>query len=132
MIWKMQTMNNPFFKNFDHTSCHSSINFKLEDLDPSTFPENFLCTDKVLSLIASLDISKSTVCDEISAKMLKATAPHIAQSLADLFNKSLTTGKFPTNWKSAKIVPIPKAGDAENPANYRSISILPTLSKTPA
>ena len=58
--------------------------------------------------------------------MLKSTAPFITKSLTKLFNKSLRSGKFPSDWK---VAPIPKGGDLENPANYRPISILPILSK---
>ena len=54
---------------------------------------------------------------------------NIAKSLTKLFNKSLRSGKFPSDWKVARVVPIPKGGDLENPANYRPISILPILSK---
>ena len=37
--------------------------------------------------------------------------------------------KFPTNWKSSKIVPIHKKDDILNPANYRPIAIIPVVSK---
>ena len=82
----------------------------------------------MLSLITSLDTTKSTGADGVSAKMLKSTAPYIAKSLTNLFNTSLKSGKFPSDWKVARIVPIPKGGDPENPGNYRPISILPVLS----
>ena len=83
----------------------------------------------MLSLISSLDTSKSTEADGVSGKMLKSTAPFIAKSLTKLFNKSLRSGKFPSDWKAARVVPIPKGGDPESPVNYRPISILSILSK---
>ena len=42
---------------------------------------------------------------------------------------SLRSGKFPSDWKVARVIPIPKGGDPESPANYRPISILSILSK---
>ena len=129
---KANILNNQFFSNFNHTTTSNSdtstVNI-LDNLDPSNFPEEFLCTeDKMLSLISSLDTSKSTGADGVSAKMLKSTAPFIAKSLTKLFNKSLRSGKFPSDWKVARVVPIPKGGDIESPANYRPISILSILS----
>ena len=53
----------------------------------------------MLSLITSLDTSKSTGADGVSAKMLKSTAPFIAKSLTKLFNKSLEAGSFPLTGK---------------------------------
>ena len=39
------------------------------------------------------------------------------------------TGTFPTILKQARVIPIHKSGNTEDPGNYRPISILPTLSK---
>ncbi|ESN92913.1 hypothetical protein HELRODRAFT_69279, partial [Helobdella robusta] len=41
------------------------------------------------------------------------------------FNKSLMTGKIPSNWKDATIVPLFKKGDK----NYRPISLTSTACK---
>ena len=61
-------------------------------LDPSTYPEDLLCTeDDVLDLISDLDCNKSSGPDDISAKMLKGTATSIAPSLTRLFNLLLST-----------------------------------------
>ena len=57
-----------------------------------TFPEDFLCSDnQILDMLASLDITKSNDPDNISARMLKATATSLALSVAalTLFNLSL-------------------------------------------
>ena len=61
--------------------------------------------------------------------MLKATATCVSKSLSDLFNKSLITGTLPTDWKFARVVPIPKSGSSKDSANYRPISILTVISK---
>ena len=85
--------------------------------------------DEVGLLISSLNPKKCTGADNSSAALLKATALVIAESLINLFNKALMTGKCPFDWELARIVPIPKSGDPEHPSNYRSISILSILSK---
>ena len=61
--------------------------------------------------------------------MLKSTAASIAPSIVKLFNLSISTGTFPTDWKCARITPILKASVPSLPKNYRPISILPIISK---
>ena len=46
-----------------------------------------------------------------------------------LFNKSLTLGKVPRDWKIARVTPIPKSSDKTLPSNYRPVSLLSILSK---
>ena len=72
---------------------------------------------------------KSSGTDDVSARMLKATADITTPTLTRLFNMSIRTGSFPDCWKTARIVPIPKKGSNTNPGNYRPVSILPILSK---
>ena len=61
--------------------------------------------------------------------MLRSTAVLIAPSLTKLFNLSIASGRFPTDWKCARITPIFKSGDSALASNYRRISILPIVSK---
>ena len=52
--------------------------------------EDILCTvEEVYELLVSLDVSKATGPDGISARMLKRTAGCIAPSVCKLFNLSL-------------------------------------------
>ena len=53
----------------------------------------------------------------------------ICTPLANLFNRSLTEGKFPSCMKLAEIVPLHKGGPPNVPNNYRPISLLITVSK---
>ena len=81
-------------------------------------------------MLVNLDISKSSGTDGISARMLKSSALSIAPSLTKLFNLSLTTGVLPSEWKLARVVPIPKSDSPSTSATgYRPISILPIVSK---
>ena len=54
---------------------------------------------------------------------------NLNQVILFLFNKSLSTGCFPMQWKIAHIVPIFKKGVKNNVENYRPILILCFLSK---
>ena len=94
---------------------------------PPAPSSNLLCTE-VYDLLVSLDVSKSSGPDGISARMLKYTATSIAPSVTKLFNQSIVQSRIPVRWKRS-IVPIPKSSDTSVPTNYRLISLLPLLSK---
>ena len=80
----------------------------------------------MLDLLTTLDMTKSTGCDGISPKMLKCTASSVALLLSKLINLSISTGKFPKEWKLAQVVPIPKG---TNRSSLGDISILPMVTK---
>ena len=51
--------------------------------------------------------------------------------LLQAFNEVWVSGKFPTSWKQATIIPIPKPGkDKTDPSNYRPIALTSCLCKT--
>lgn len=77
----------------------------------------------------ALQKNKAIGCDRISARLLKDAAAVIAPSLTILFNRSLTTGSFPSSWKIGRVTALHKQGDRTNVNNYRPITILPTISK---
>ena len=58
-----------------------------------------------------LDVNKANGPNGISAFVPKETTRSISSPLAQLFNLSLASGKFPEMWKIASIVPIPKSVD---------------------
>ena len=61
--------------------------------------------------------------------MLKICASSICSSLCVFFNKSLSIGKLPCEWKLSNIIPIPKKGPADEVSNCRPISLLSLFSK---
>ena len=70
---------------------------------------------------------KDGVCNE----MIKKLGPSAREKLLQLYNLSWKTGVFPSAWKEAIIVPIPKKG--KNPTlktSYRPVSLLSCLGKT--
>ena len=132
---KAELLNEFFFGCFNRrcpplSVAHSPV-YHLPCTELQEFPEEFLCTeDSVADLLINLDPTKSTGVDNISTRMLKACAYGIAPSLTKLFNLSLTSGTFPNEWKTARIVPIPKTDSpSASVSGYRPISILPIVSK---
>jgi len=124
-------MLNSFF-----STCFNRSQPALEAIDSLDYslvdecPDDILCTETEISeYLMSLDVTKASGSDGISARMLKETAMHISPSLTRIFNLSVKTGTFPSLWKKSNIVPIPKSGDNQSPTNYRPISLLPILGK---
>ncbi len=66
---------------------------------------------EILRFLSNLTISKASGLDQISAKVLKIAAPSIAPSLTLIFNQSIRTGIFPSDWKVARVTPIYKSGE---------------------
>ena len=83
----------------------------------------------VLKLLNGVKINKATGIDKISNRILKLAAPVIYKNLTDLFNLSITSGVFPSDWKIAKVSPLFKSGDLTDANNYRPISVLPTIAR---
>ena len=83
----------------------------------------------VVGYLLKIDSNKSTGVDGISSRMLKLAASIIAPSITKLINLSFSLNVFPSRWKTAKVTPIFKSGDPTDVTNYRSISVLPILSK---
>ena len=88
-----------------------------------------IAPEQVTHYINNLDCSKATGLDGIGPRILKLSAHVVSPSIAELINKSIVTGCFPSQLKQAKVLPIYKGGDKSDPSNYRPISILPTTSK---
>lgn len=73
--------------------------------------------------------SNSVGPDNFSIKAYKCTLPFLLPLLTELFNKSLTTGVFPVEWKLSHVIPIPKKPNASDCTDFRPISLLSNISK---
>lgn len=87
--------------------------------------------DRVRAVIWRMSPSKAPGPDGITAKILRKTWPVIGQDITRLFTRCLSEATFPSYWKVAKLVVIPKPGkkDLASPKSYRPISLLPTMAK---
>ena len=79
--------------------------------------------------IQNIDLKKATTKKTIPPKILKVSCNISAKTLHILFNECLITGNFPDNLKLADVTPYFKKKDPLNKANYRPVSVLPSISK---
>jgi Reverse transcriptase (RNA-dependent DNA polymerase) len=95
-----------------------------EDRIPSLYIEEwqiFRILDKLQPTAMGLD--------QLPTWYLRLGAPIFCKPLAYLFNKSLVTSTVPTQWKASWIQPVPKTPSPNTHADYRPISITPTLTR---
>ena len=58
-------------------------------------------------------------------QILKHLPECTLDTLLNIYNQIWDGGDFPTEWREATIIPIPKPGkDTTNPNNYRPIALL--------
>ncbi|TDG51265.1 hypothetical protein AWZ03_002352 [Drosophila navojoa] len=96
-------------------------------LDPPEEPYNF---DEVASIIKHLNPNKAPGHDNICNRTLRALPENAILVMVIIFNAITRLQYFPAVWKTALVVMIHKTGKPEeDPASYRPISLLPSLSK---
>ena len=83
-----------------------------------------MSTQDVKKVIQKLKKKISSGFDEISAEILKMGAEVLVEPLTHIINRSIETGKFPTQWKHSKVCPIYKKGDRKLLKNYRPVSLI--------
>ena len=75
-------------------------------------------------LLNILDISKAIGPDGISPRILKEGASILKYPLCKIFNISLRSGVFPSDWKKVNVCPVFKNDSPALLQNYRPISLI--------
>ncbi len=83
----------------------------------------------IAAAIDRLSASTASSHDGITSFMVKAGKVVLVPIFHYMFNLSVTSKKFPEQWKEAIVTPLFKSGQRDDPNNYRPISVLPTISK---
>lgn len=107
------------------------------DIDPESYLEHSThsfslqipSVDIVTNILSKIDEKKATGLDMIPSKLLKMAAYINAPSLTSIFSKSILTGIYPNDWKTAKVTPLFKKSIKSDPNNYRPISVIPVFPK---
>ena len=110
---------NDFFRSVAVTDDHKLVTtfIPIESNCDSSCRFSTVSTFTVYSLLCALDVKKAVGPDGLSARFLKEIAKEITVPLTKLFNKSLETGVFPSDWKHCNVTPVHKSG----PVDHRRI-----------
>ena len=84
---------------------------------------------ELFNCIKKLKNGKASGCDAVSNEIIKASYHVIAPVLCTIFNKLLGLQRYPVQWATGLIMPLHKAGDLNDPNNFRGITINSCLSK---
>jgi len=79
--------------------------------------------------IEHLEEGKAPGPDNITTSLLKKLKDELVYPLSKLFQDSLDTGQVPSEWKTAKVIPIFKKGTRGDPGNYRPVSLTSAVCK---
>ncbi|KAL1402104.1 hypothetical protein pipiens_006234, partial [Culex pipiens pipiens] len=120
-----------FFSSVYEADAPSASNDYLNDLPTYDidFPQPEFSQAEVKSALDAVDPSKGAGPDRLPPSFIKRLSEHLAKPVSVIFNRSLSEGTFPDEWKLAAITPIHKTGSTTAAENYRPISILSCLPK---
>ena len=103
------------------------LDFSSDNLEDYNLP--FTIVELRESLLKAHDSAAGL--DEIHYQLLKHLSDNALQVVLQLFNLIWISDTFPTSWRQAEVIPIPKPGkDSSNPTNYRPIALTSCLCKT--
>ena len=85
--------------------------------------------EKVEQAIRNLKANKAAGVDELESSYVKGSMEGLVRPLRILFEKSLTDGKIPREWKEANVTAVFKQGARKKPENYRPVSLTSQVGK---
>ena len=96
---------------------HNKLNF--QTVQPNT----------ISNLLKSCNVNKTAGIDNVSGRLFKYGADVLGIPITQICNLSIKLSYFPKDCKVAKLKPLYKKGTKTDPKNFRSISLLPIVSK---
>ena len=88
-----------------------------------------ICRVALQRILEKLNVNKSCGPDNMHPHLLQKTARMISVPLKIIFEKSLSSGECPEDWRTANVTPIHKKGDRTEPNNYRPVSLTSQVCK---
>ena len=82
-------------------------------------PEIDISENGLMKLLQNLNPGKAAGPDKLEPLLLRELREEIAPVIQVIFDRSLKTGKLPTDWMKANVMSVFKKGDKSLAANYR-------------
>lgn len=119
-----------FARSFSSVYCKSQLPIpEYSRNDNIDFSSCRFTEDEVLRELTCLPNKFSSGPDGIPPFIVKYCSSILARPLSLLFNKSMISGVFPSEWKKSFVIPIFKSGDRCNILNYRGVGIQSCIPK---
>ena len=113
--------------NIPHVAGH--FNDYLTNKIRETFFLSAITEAEILRELSKLNENKSSGPDNLKPKLVKLCANQFVEPLTLLFNKSIESGEYPSEFKLAKVISLYKKNSRYIPSNYRPISLLNCFNK---
>ncbi len=124
---KANALNEQFKSVF--TEDHDSRMPDMGRSDYNIMDDIYITNNGVEKLLKDLNPNKASGPDQLTPRILKELHKELAPAITLLFQRSLSIGETPNDWKHAFVCPIYKKGARHNPANYRPVSLTCILCK---
>ncbi|UYV60181.1 hypothetical protein LAZ67_1000252 [Cordylochernes scorpioides] len=119
-----------FYKNLlnkENKEATFTVNQMIGWKDPDLDAE--ITLEDIHDVVKKLANGKAVGLDGIPNELLKNLPIPTLNKLKNLFNKIMSTEKYPQLWTNSIVHPIYKSGDKNNPTNYRGIALCSNISK---
>ncbi|UYV71222.1 hypothetical protein LAZ67_8002258 [Cordylochernes scorpioides] len=119
-----------FYKNLlnkENNEATFTLNQMIGWKDPDLDAE--ITLEEIYDVVKKLANGKAVGLDGIPNELLKNLPIPTLTKLKNLFNKIMSTEKYPQLWTNSIVHPIYKSGDKNNPTNFRGIALCSNISK---
>ena len=125
---------NDFFSNIGKNladKIDSNVDYKtyLRAPNPNSMALLPTDTEEVKKIILNLKSNKAAGDDNVRPSLIKRCCESLAGPITHIINLSLSSGVVPDKLKVAKVIPVFKKNDKQDPGNYRPISLLSIINK---
>ena len=120
---KAEILNGHFASVFTVEDLNNVPDFTIERNDIDILDNIDISMDAIKKHLLEINICKASGPDGINGRILKELAEQISPALKIMFEKSLSEGKLPHQWKEAHVIALFKKGNKKLANNYRPVSL---------